>query len=257
MKLFGPKKLAAFTPTNRLEESLERIKGHPERLPDFIRFIFHFDLLAMGEVVKADEGKGSAQTFAFQTVKGAEAPVIMAFTSEQALSYYLGKSRLPAQNYVGMKADELLRIASDGFEIILNPGHETPLYFKNSDIKAILNGPEFTTEMVEAEEAVMIGKPTDVPGNLIKLLRDYKSEHQKLQNFYFGLMQRGEADAEYLGIMDFGDRNVSAADRQRFQNDIYQLTCSSYGEAIDMQFLVAQDQTQIQNLLKNDALYKI
>ncbi len=252
MGIFGNKS-KRYTPCNRLEEELLRLKGHPERVPEFLRMIFHFELLALGELNE----EGDRTFIGFHTLQGARHPVILAFTSKDALSYYLTERKEKSSNFVGMPAHELFQIAQDGFELVINAAHEHPLYFKSEDIETLLSGPQFASETLEEQEAVEIGKPTSLPDNLLKVLSDYKNAQKKLQMIYFGLVVRNGQDPELLAILDFGEHLPSDTERQRLQSDIYQLTSSSYKKAMPMQFLVEQDRTRIQEFIKNDALYII
>ncbi len=252
MRLFGSR-IAKYKPVNRLEEALVELKGRPDRVPDFLRLIFHFELFALGTLTDED----GASVIGFQTLEGDQKPIILAFSSQAALSHYLGVRKEGPTEYVVMPADELLRIALDGFELVLNAAHDHPIYLKNQDIDAILSGPRFQTETVEEEESIQIGKPKSLPDNLLTTLGHYKNRQQKLKMIYFGLMVRQDQDPEYLAILDFGDASPSESERQRLQSDIYQLIASSYNQSIPMQFMVEKDQTRISTFVDNDALYII
>ncbi len=212
-----------FKPTNRLEELLKAAALDPGLRPDFLRQLFHFELIVIGTAAAAPGGETNLKLRTDDDQSGN--PFIYAFTSVAALQFSVLKNKMPGQEYVGLKAKSLFEMLSGNTGVHLNLGVGFGKDFTASEIKDLLEGKFAVIEenIVKVGETIAIGIPAKIPEGTISALKSYVRGHNQINDIYFGLMNRPSKGFSYYVAVEFADPTKAASPFSTF-NDLGMIT---------------------------------
>ncbi len=216
-KLFN--KLTEYKPQNQLEELLLKAAENPLEQSTFLKKLFHFNLITLGEIVRNDD----TERCAFTTTKNEQGTIYAyayayAYTSQQALNYVVQKNKLPPQKFVGMPALTLFEMVKGQWGICLNSGLPFGKVFEPNEIPAILsdNPASLTTTQ---PNSIYFGQPAKRPEKLLEKLHSHLQKQSNLNDIYFGLCYQNDKQFSYLLILDFAS-HIDTKDYPNYFNEL-------------------------------------
>jgi len=212
------KKNRDYQPVNRLEQLFIAAGDDPSKRPEFYRTIFHFQLFCLGEVITETSG---AQTIRFRTEKMDNQDMVYAFTSEEALNWFVRRQKSSQQSFVGIDSHALFEMIQGKMGIILNAGHVCTTVLSPSEVGSIVSDFKLEDHTVSspAGETFQIGQPADMPVTLVKSLAEYSKNSPKLKEIYFGLLVDQNHDQRFVGVLEFVE-NITESDEGRVFEDL-------------------------------------
>ena len=201
-----------YTAQNRLETLLQEAASDPGARPGFLKQLFHFDLLTLGEMETQPDGVHTALFKSHKTQDGA--PYVMSFTSEKALSFFLEKNKLPPQEYVGMKAQDLFEMIQHSAGVYLNPTLPFGKFFYQREFSELLNDSPSTSKIKVSKsgEAIFIGIPKEIPKDFLVALKSYIQRTPCIKDGYFGLHAcDGGRTLAYRVAVEFDEAQTQSA----------------------------------------------
>lgn len=229
-KFFSSNPPQIYEPVNDLERLLQDAAVSPHKRPDFYREMFNADLVVIGapstnnSSADAQNENGVPVQIQIMTHESGD-PIVLAFTSLEALQYYLssGLSEEKHKEYIRLDAKTLIpAIYSNKMGMLLNMGHQYGKRFTTYELENLCKDVQADSQTtLSKDDEIIIGQPEVLPTNILKALNEYMKSTMSLVEIYFGQMavsQNGVQRVEYLGILQFLN-GISEEEKNRITND--------------------------------------
>lgn len=201
LNLFQKKDPAIYLPRNSFEENFWAAATDPSRRHLFMKELLEQNVFVFGSAETRPDGSQYA-SFLQKEVEGVRCA--MAFTSIEAMEWFLSFYKQPTQNYVGLKCSVLFEMLKEVHGVILNMGHTCSKIFTKEEMASMLRPVDVVT--IPAGENLYVGKPAVRPEKLIDTLSRFFSDDTRVKSVYLGLMQVGTVPKKsYIVLVEFGE----------------------------------------------------
>lgn len=186
---FFRRKSVRYQPVNATEQIIDRDEDTLDPR-GFIRLLASRPLLVLGDF---EEGSDSLQ---LRTAKGPDQSTLaFAFTSREALEWYLTANKSGPQSAVSMKGKDLFRtLDSAEHGVILNSGTGKDRVMLPANVKFVLSvmdgsSPDPQPTTLAANRAFTLSLPAETPTVMIRAISHYMRTHQDPSQALLGLRQ--------------------------------------------------------------------
>jgi len=202
---FGKKK---FKPTNRFEELLLEAADNPGARGDFLRQMFHFDVLVIAKLKKGEDGRETI--LVPQNQEGKE--TLRVFTSKAALEESIARANLGEMPFVGMSLLNLFKMAAGRrSDVVLNPGLEFGKTFLSTEIERILSNQGAHEHTIKPDQDIKVGQPPSYPNGFLEALKSVLKYEPRIKGFFVGLQLIDNTDKSYRIAIDV-EPNITSSD---------------------------------------------
>jgi hypothetical protein len=196
-----------------LTELLRAAATEPARRPEFVSALLASEVYVLGWMDRplVDGMAQAGSSMQVSTWQDADGPVTPFFTSEATLQQSLEATGGTDPRFLRLRTRDFFEMLR-GQRLVLDP-HGYGKVFLPAEVEALLEGRDAdgATEVVAADEQVLVGAPAQVPPDLLRVLGSFFAARPAAERAFLGWIVRGDGHAGYLLVVVASDRDAAMA----------------------------------------------
>lgn len=196
---------------HELTELLRAAATDPARRPAFVDALLAGEVYVLGWMDRplVDGMAQAGSSMRVSTWQDADGPVTPFFTSEATLQQSLAATGGTDLRFLRLRTRDFFEMLR-GQRLVLDP-HGYGKVFLPAEVEALLEGRDAdgATEVVAADEQVLVGAPAHVAPELPRVLSAFFASRPAVERALLGWIVRGNGHAGYLVVVVAGDRDAA------------------------------------------------